>query len=367
MEPCKMPKKRLPENKGLPERWRMKGSSYYYRVPKGQEKQWDNKTEFKLGGSLPEAYKTWSERIEYAAQVHSVSDLIERYMVEITPKKQRATQSYYQLYAKKLRAVFGDMNVASVEPVHIYRYIDERSKKKKVNGRVTGGVSIAKREVSMFSDIYTHAVKWGYIRSHPFKGQIKFETERGRDRYIENWELKEFLSLQPSSDSDTTTLLIHAYTTFKLLTGLRQQDILSLRIESLKEDGIHVTPLKTKKTSNRSNIIEWSDDLKASVEALLNLRKVDISPYLVCKQNGESYYNPERPQAASGWKTIWRRYMGRVLKETRLKERFTEHDLRAKTASDLEDCHHAQKLLAHTNARTTQKYIRKPVKVRPAK
>nr|VFJ75199.1 MAG: hypothetical protein BECKFM1743A_GA0114220_108172 [Candidatus Kentron sp. FM]VFJ75249.1 MAG: hypothetical protein BECKFM1743C_GA0114222_108312 [Candidatus Kentron sp. FM]VFK21616.1 MAG: hypothetical protein BECKFM1743B_GA0114221_108001 [Candidatus Kentron sp. FM] len=42
----------------------------------------------------------------------------------------------------------------------------------------------------------------------------------------------------------------------------------------------------------------------------------------------------EETGTADGWDSLWQRFMERVL--TRVTERFTEHDLRAKCASDAE-------------------------------
>ncbi len=59
--------------------------------------------------------------------------------------------------------------------------------------------------------------------------------------------------------------------------------------------------------------------------------------------------------------------MNKALKETKLIKRFTEHDLRAKVASDIE-IGHAQKLLGHKSSEVTERvYRRKAVKVTPLK
>ena len=58
--------------------------------------------------------------------------------------------------------------------------------------------------------------------------------------------------------------------------------------------------------------------------------------------------------------------MGKVLRETELTERFTEHDLRAKCASDAESLERARELLAHADPATTRRiYRRRPERVRP--
>ena len=59
--------------------------------------------------------------------------------------------------------------------------------------------------------------------------------------------------------------------------------------------------------------------------------------------------------------------MKKALDKTKLKERFTEHDLRAKVASDTES-EHARQLLGHTNIEITERiYRRKADKVKPIK
>jgi integrase len=62
------------------------------------------------------------------------------------------------------------------------------------------------------------------------------------------------------------------------------------------------------------------------------------------------------------------RKLDRVLKETKVSDRFTEHDLRAKCASDADTLEHARALLSHADARTTEAiYRRKPERVKPLK
>ncbi|SCU73460.1 hypothetical protein CNECB9_1150004 [Cupriavidus necator] len=48
---------------------------------------------------------------------------------------------------------------------------------------------------------------------------------------------------------------------------------------------------------------------------------------------------------------MWRGFMDRVLAETKVTEKFMEHDIRAKVSSDAESVEHARALLLHA---TTQ-------------
>ncbi|CAK0746265.1 hypothetical protein CCP3SC15_1420005 [Gammaproteobacteria bacterium] len=66
------------------------------------------------------------------------------------------------------------------------------------------------------------------------------------------------------------------------------------------------------------------------------------SSFLFCNRRGECYVNEDG--YANGWDSIWQRFMDRLLSETNLKVKFTEHDLRAKCASDAESLEHARSL-----------------------
>ncbi|MDH3638376.1 MAG: hypothetical protein OES09_07900 [Gammaproteobacteria bacterium] len=60
--------------------------------------------------------------------------------------------------------------------------------------------------------------------------------------------------------------------------------------------------------------------------------------------------------------------MKSALEEGVLKERFTDHDVRRRTASDLEDPEHAMKLLGRADVRVTLKHYRvKPEVVEPGR
>ena len=79
----------------------------------------------------------------------------------------------------------------------------------------------------------------------------------------------------------------------------------------------------------------------------------------LCRSCREAIY-------AHAWESIWRRFMDRVIEETKVENRFTEHDLRAKCASDATSLEHARALLLRADARTTDAiYQRKPEVVKP--
>jgi len=126
-----------------------------------------------------------------------------------------------------------------------------------------------------------------------------------------------------------------------------------------RDDGIHVTAHKTASSSGKRTIYEWTAERRAAVDEAVRVRPV-LAPYLFCTRKGQCYMN-EMTGNAPGWSSMWQRFMDRVLAETEVKERFTEHDLRAKVGSDAESVERARALLQHADTRTTQRvYRRKP-------
>ena len=348
-----MPRPRNPENKGLPLRWRQRNGAYFYQVPPGLESMWDGKKEFRLGKSLPEAYRVWAERLAHTENTKTVADLLDRYALQVVPTKKVTTQQQNQVAIKRLRAVLGQAPISAIRPQTVYQYIDKRQAK-----------IAAKREVEVLSHAFTKAVEWGIIDRHPFKGEIRLSGEKPRTRYVEDWEIVECLSLEPKR-LHGSVLAVQAYIRVKLITGLRRGDLLRLSMSDLQEDGIHVTPAKTAGSTGKSIILTWTDELRAAVEMAKAARPVRIAPWLFCNRDGASYIN-EVSGRAGGWDTMWRNFMERLLKETKVKHRFNEHDLRAKCASDAETLAHAQALMAHADSKLTERvYRRKPQVVQP--
>lgn len=363
-----MSRPRSVQHKGLPQRWTLKNGAYYYQVPPGLEHLWDNKKWFRLGDKLNEAYAVWAERTKQSeTTIRTIGQLLDRYALEVIPTKAAASRDSNQNQLKMLRRVFADTPILPLKPQVIYQYVTRRSVKHTdpKTGRITGGRLAAHREIELLSHAYTKAVEWGVIDRHPFKGEVRLEGEQPRDRYVEDWEIVEALSLE-SRRKKGSVLMIQAYLRLKLLTGMSQRDLLMLTESQIKEDGLHIQRSKTKAKTGKRTIYAWSPELKTAVALAKSARPV-ISPFLFCNKKGECYVNLETGKAL-GWKSMWQRFMARVVDETKVSEHFTEHDLRAKVASDADSLEHARALLSHADSRTTNRvYRRKAEVVKPLK
>jgi hypothetical protein len=88
-------------------------------VSPGAEAHWDGKTEFRLGQTVKEAYKTWSARLNAGpTDIANMGQLMDRYALEIVPMKAATSQESNRLSLRRLRPVFGHMNPSTVLPRH---------------------------------------------------------------------------------------------------------------------------------------------------------------------------------------------------------------------------------------------------------
>jgi integrase len=350
-----MTRKRNKENQGLPARWRHYHGAYFYQVPPGLEAAWEGKRQFRLGSTLGEAASEWAKRMSTAERPATyIRELLERYALEVIPMKAVATRLGENASLANLRKVFGDMRLIDVEPQHVYRYADEGKK----------SPSAARHDIGVFRHAFTKAVEWGLIPRHPFKGEVRLKGAKPRTRYIEDWEIVEALALTPMRKSGSV-LMIQAYIRIKMLIGLRRGDLLRLRMADITDEGIKVTPRKTANTTGISRTFTWTPDLRAAVDMAIATRPLDIAPWLFCTKAGKGYFD-EKTGKPNGWNSMWKRFMKRLLKETKITNRFTEHDLRAKCASDAETLERAKQLLGHADSKITERvYRRKPEIVRP--
>lgn len=165
-------------------------------------------------------------------EARTVGELLDRYAAEVVPAKAPKTQQSNIPAIKRLKAVFGHMPLETLKPKHIYQYLDKR-----------GARVAAKREIEVLSHTYTKAIEWGLAEAHPIKGKVIRAGTPPRTRYVEDWEIVEALSVAGP--------VLRAYISIKLLTGLRRADLLGLRMADIREDGIHVAPRKTAKTTGK--------------------------------------------------------------------------------------------------------------------
>lgn len=320
--------RRRKTNLNLPPRMYLKHGAFYYV---DRQNKW-----IRLSADKPEALAKWAE-IEGETPVDGSSErqrpgtvgaLIERYMVEIAPRKAKLTYRDYRVQAVNLMKVFGKMPAATVRPMHVAQYLDIRGEKAPIR---------ANREVSLLSGIFSYAMRWGALDSNPCRG-VKKHTEKGRDRYITD---AEFDGVKAMAGDFIAAVMEFAY-----ITALRKGDILTLRLDQISDEGISIRQGKT----GAKQLYEWTPGLRKAVDAAKGLQRPVRGLYLFCNRYGQPYTD-------SGFKAMWNRVQVKWAKEGGA--RFTFHDIRAKALTDAKQKGlDAQALAGHASPAMTDHYIK---------
>lgn len=269
-----------------------------------------------------------------------MSELFNRYEREIVPRMAPRTQKDYKWILAQLHKHVGDRHAEDIKPKDIGKLLDVE----------TGKIS-RNRQVAVLSAVFTKAVgRWYVVERNPCLGVERNETRR-RDRYIADDEFKAFYSVVPPR--------IQIAMDLALLTGQRQGDIIGLPWSNVLEDGIFFQQGKT----GKKLLVGYSEKLK---DILLRARRLGVDwtkdfkrHYVLRRRDGERY-------TSEGFRAIWQRYMNRAMRIGAVKERFTFHDIRAKSVSDTSNIQEAFERAGHTSmAMTRGVYDRGTRKVTP--
>ena len=306
---------------------------------------WDGKKEFRLGKTEHEAYQVYALRISTDRTIRTIGDLLDRYLQEVVPMKRFKSQESNIGSIKNLMPVFGSMPLSSIKASHAIKYVDLRSKSSPHGAR---------RDFEVLRHSFTKAIEWGLIDLNPLLG-IRLPKPKSKKRYVEDWEIIEVLKVAPP--------WLKIYIKLKLMTGIRRGDLLRLKLTDITVEGIYVLPFKTSDSSGKSILFTMTPALKKTIQQAISIRTKTDSEYLFPNRKGEPY--AKENGTANGFDSLWQRFIARALEQTKLTKKFSEHDLRAKCASDAPR-NRAMELMGHTNFQTTQEhYIRTPEKIEP--
>ena len=326
----------------LPTRVYFKDGRYRYLDPAGKwhtlGREWDR--------TAREKHDALSRG---AAPPQTVSALLDAFLIHREDQVRardasKRTLADNEQEAKMLRIVFGYMPASTVKRQHVARYLRERTDREGKPASVR-----ANREAALLSSAYAWAMglrEWD-LNENPCYG-VRRNRERPRRRYIETRELAAWKRYAPK--------WLRAYVLLKRLTGARQGELLTLTLPDVTERGVSFGISKT----GRVKIVRMSWALDVAVQTIKSLhnpkKATPIDQPLFRSRTGHA-------MTAQGLKSAWARAMGAYIEAGGTS--FREHDLRAKTASDLSTSR-AQELLDHSNPATTRRvYQRAPAKVRP--
>lgn len=324
-----MGRKRTNNPLKLPPRLRHAYGAFYYDW-QGKPRKWEW-----LSKDRTEALSMWAEREGKAipAVEGTFRAVWQTYEKEVLPAKAPRTQADNKKEAAHLMPVFGDMQVADVRPLHIRKYMVLRGKVAKIR---------ATREKALFSHIFNYARATGITDKHnPCRGIPGWTA--GRTIYVEDGWYK---AVWDQADQPTRDAMDLA-----LLAGQRPADVLKLRRQDLR-DGV-IEHQQNKRGRKQRIVIEG--ELKQVIDRCIARAAAHqvACLHLVQTERGQplSYRNLNSRFVAARLKAI-------AAGTLAAGDTFQFKDIRAKTASDLEDLGHAQSLLGHEGRAMTEHYVR---------
>lgn len=254
---------------------------------------------------------------------YTVSEILDRFQAEYVPNLAPRTQRDYTRHVHKLRVCFGSRIANDLKAKDFRDFMN-----------VAKGKIHRNRLMAVLSCAFSEAVgRWYVMDRNPCR-DVKRHPSRPRDRYVTNEEYATFAQQVP--------LRMRLAMELALLTGQRQGDILRLTWDKVdRELGcIHFRQAKTGKRLGvrlTQSLIELLDQCAAL--------KPDGS-YVIRRRDGQPY-------SSDGFRAIWQRHQRRWASKGR--ERFTFHDLRAKSASDSKTIDDAYQRLGHTSMSMTRR------------
>lgn len=149
------------------------------------------------------------------AENTSLGELIDRYLIEVTPTKKTVIQETRRL--KALQKDLGHLVLASIQSKHIATYRDKRLKEGKAGGTVI-------KDINSLSHIFNVAIKdWGIpMTCNPALMIRKPKAGKGRDRRLNLGELEILLDALCESPEVKQLVLL------AIETGMRRSELLSM-------------------------------------------------------------------------------------------------------------------------------------------
>lgn len=213
------------------------------------------------------------------------------------------------------------------------KYLDIRGQKAKVR---------ANRERALLSHVFNCAREWGYTdAANPCAG-VKGHRETGRDRYITD---EEFRAVWEKAHVTVQDAMEIAY-----YTAQRPSDVLRMNRADIRDGELWVTQGKT----GRKVRIRIEGKLAEVIARVLGRARRVVGLSLIQDEDGQPL----------SYTTLQSRFDSA---RDAAHVSFQFRDIRAKSATDLEDLAHAQRLLAHKRRATTEHYAgrRKGEAVKP--
>ena len=175
----------------------------------------------------------------------------------------------------------GDNPVNAFKPQHAYQLRDTIFR-----ATLRGsGETYTNRVMGKLKHLLTKAIEWGVIPEHPMT-ESKFKMLPSPKKS----QISRAISIEQVEDMLTKCppVWLQCYVKLKLMTGLRQVDLLLLTVRNITSEGLLVTHHKTEDSSGKTTLYKWTPELRKVISQLKAIPPSSI--HLFNTQQGKLYF-----------------------------------------------------------------------------
>jgi len=273
------------------------------------------------------------------AQKHTVSDLVERYISDVLPRKPKI-QAEYALQLKWWEDQIGDVLLSDLSSSLILEQRDLLSEKVTNRKRIISNARVNRYMATLSTTITTAVKEWEWMEDNPLRKVSKLKEPRGRVRYLSDQDRELFLTAcRESHNPDLYLTVILA-----MSTGGRQSEIWGLSWKCVDLKNGFITFEETKNDEPRSVPLTGH-----ALELMMERSKVpriDTDLVFPSRVDRHKHFDFRRP-------------FQMALKAAQIED-FRWHDLRHCAASYLVmagvDMRTVAEILGHKTIQMTQRY-----------
>jgi len=273
------------------------------------------------------------------AQKHTVSDLVERYISDVLPRKPKI-HNEYACQLKWWQAQIGDVLLSDLTPSLISEQRDLLSEKVTNRKTIISNARVNRYMATLSTTITTAVKEWEWMEDNPLRKVSKLKEPRGRVRYLSTEERERLLkACKESHNTDLYNAVILA-----MSTGGRRAEIWGLCWKCVDLQNGFVTFEETKNDEPRSVPLQGH-----ALELMLERSKaprIDTDLVFPSPKNPQNHFDFRRPF--------------QIALKTAQIEDFRWHDLRHCAASYLVmagvDMRTVAEILGHKTLQMTQRY-----------
>ena len=273
------------------------------------------------------------------AQKHTVSDLVERYISDVLPRKPKI-HNEYACQLKWWQAQIGDVLLSDLTPSLISEQRDLLSEKVTNRKTIISNARVNRYMATLSTTITTAVKEWEWMEDNPLRKVSKLKEPRGRVRYLSDEERERLLTACRESHNPNLYLTV----ILAMSTGGRQAEIWGLRWKCVDLQNGFVTFEETKNDEPRS-VPLTGHALELMMERS-KVPRVDTDLVFHSRVDRHKHFDFRRP-------------FQMVLRAAQIED-FRWHDLRHCAASYLVmagvDMRTVAEILGHKTLQMTQRY-----------